>query len=167
MERTHSYETTITWKGNAGTGTKDYRAYSRDHEISMDGKPVIQGSSDPSFRGDHSKHSPEDLLVSSLSGCHMLWYLHLCASSGVVVTHYVDQAVGQMVENPDGSGQFWSVTLRPTVTVTEESMIEKAKTLHADAHRMCFIARSVNFPVEHLAEVLVEMNDTNDSNPPS
>lgn len=154
MEKTHFYTATITWKGNSGNGTRDYRAYSRDHDISIEGKPQIPGSSDPSFRGDKSKYSPEDLLVSSLSGCHMLWYLHLCASNGVGVTQYVDQAVGEMMENADGSGQFSRVTLRPQVTISEESMIEKAKALHADAHRLCFIARSVNFPVDHIPEIV-------------
>lgn len=153
-EKKHHYKATVTWRGNSGGGTSDYKSYSRDHDISVEAKPVLQGSSDPSFRGDKSKYSPEDLLVSSLSGCHMLWYLHLCASNGVVVTEYVDHAVGEMAENADGSGQFTKVILRPRITVAESSMMEKAKALHADAHRMCFIARSVNFPVDHFSEIV-------------
>ena len=154
MGKTHLYKATITWKGNLGFGTSEYKAYSRDHEISMEGKPILPGSSDPSFRGDRSRYSPEDLLVSSLSGCHMLWYLHLCASNGVVVTEYRDHAVGEMSENSDGSGEFKKVTLHPRVTVAENHMIARATALHTDAHRMCFIARSVNFPVEHESQIL-------------
>jgi organic hydroperoxide reductase OsmC/OhrA len=153
MTRTHIYKANITWKGNRGAGTSDYKSYDRDHDISMEGKPAIPGSSDASFRGDKSRYSPEDLLVSSLAGCHMLWYLHLCAVNGVVVVDYTDNAEGNMVENNDGSGQFSLVTLRPRVTITESRMTEKAQSLHEDAHRMCFIARSVNFPVTHKPEV--------------
>jgi organic hydroperoxide reductase OsmC/OhrA len=145
----HQYKTTITWTGNKGTGTNDYRAYERSHTISMQEKPDIFASSDTSFRGEKNKHNPEDLLLASLSGCHMLWYLHFCADNGVIVTQYIDKATGTMIENKDGSGQFSEVQLHPEVTVTDPSMIEKANALHEQAHRMCFIARSVNFPIRH------------------
>ena len=145
----HFYKSTVKWTGNKGTGTNDYRSYDRSHTISMDGKPDILSSSDVVFRGEKHKHNPEDLMVAALSGCHMLWYLHLCADNGVIVTHYSDHATGAMDENADGSGQFSEVTLHPEVVVKESSMIEKANALHHDAHKMCFIARSVNFPVRH------------------
>jgi organic hydroperoxide reductase OsmC/OhrA len=153
MAKIHHYKAVITWKGNKGQGTADYKAYEREHEISVLGKPIISASSDSAFRGDKSKHTPEDLLVSSLSGCHMLWYLHLCAVNGIVVSSYTDQAVGIMEENQDGSGQFTEVTLNPEVVVMEDSMIEKAGALHAESNKMCFIARSVNFPVRHQAKI--------------
>ncbi|MCI0751490.1 MAG: OsmC family protein [Flammeovirgaceae bacterium] len=145
----HIYKSTVAWTGNRGTGTSEYKAYDRDHVISTDGKPEILCSSDPSFRGDVSRYSPEDLLVSSLSSCHMLWYLHLCAVNGVIVLAYVDHASGIMIEHKDGSGEFTEVTLYPVVKVKDVSMKEKANQLHQDAHKMCFIARSVNFPVKH------------------
>jgi organic hydroperoxide reductase OsmC/OhrA len=153
MDKIHHYKAVVIWKGNKGNGTADYKAYDREHEISISGKPVISASSDAAFRGDKSKHTPEELLVCSLSGCHMLWYLHLCAVNGVVVTHYTDRSIGIMEENPDGSGQFTEVILNPEVTVTEESMVEKARNLHAESNKMCFIARSVNFPVRHRAKI--------------
>jgi organic hydroperoxide reductase OsmC/OhrA len=115
----------------------------------MNGKPIIQGSSDAAFRGDKTKHTPEDLFVCSLSTCHMLWYLHLCAVNGVVVVEYVDDSVGTMEETANGSGRFTEVVLHPVVTVSEKTMIEKANALHHEAHKMCFIANSVNFPVVH------------------
>jgi organic hydroperoxide reductase OsmC/OhrA len=93
--------------------------------------------------------------VASISSCHMLWYLHLCAVNGVIVTDYTDQASGSMEENKDGSGQFTEITLQPRVVVEHESMIEKANALHHDANTMCFIARSVNFPVHHKPEAVV------------
>lgn len=154
MARHHHYRATVSWTGNLGSGTSDYKGYSRNHEISMEGKPVIPASSDPAFRGDTSRYTPEDLLVSSLSGCHMLWYLHLCAVNKIHVVDYKDYAEGEMMENADGSGQFTRVTLHPKVTVSESWMMEKAKSLHKDAHHMCFIARSVNFPLDHQPEVI-------------
>src|SRR5205814_6337653 len=101
-----------------GTGTSGYREYDRAHEISSPGKPPIVGSSDPSFRGDATRYNPEELLVASLSTCHMLWYLHLAADAGIAVTAYADDARGTMLEADDGSGRFARVVLRPTVTVT-------------------------------------------------
>jgi organic hydroperoxide reductase OsmC/OhrA len=149
MKKDHHYTSTIEWVGNLGEGTKEYRSYSRNFNIAMDGKPVIPATSDPWYRGDADRYSPEDLLVSSLSGCHMLWYLHLCAVNGVVVQQYHDRAAGVMRENEDGSGEFTAVTLRPHVVVQHADMKAKALELHEEAHRMCFIARSVNFPVSH------------------
>ncbi len=145
----HHYQATVTWTGNQGTGTSGYKAYSRDHIISAAGKKDIEGSSDPSFRGDKSRYSPEDLLLDAISSCHMLWYLHLCAVNGVIVTNYVDHATAVMNEERDGSGQFSEATLNPVVTVQHESMIAKANALHHEANKLCFIARSVNFPVHH------------------
>ena len=155
MAHLHHYQATTTWIGNQGSGTSDYKAYSRNHDISIAGKEILRGSSDPLFRGDKSRHNPEDLLVASISSCHMLWYLHLCAANGVVVTEYVDEARGSMEENADGSGQFTEVTLHPRVVVTSASMVGKANELHHQANAMCFIARSMKFPIHHKPVTIV------------
>lgn len=152
----HHYKTTTKWVGNRGQGTANYRAYDRNHDIVVDGRHDLLCSSDPAFRGDPSRHNPEVLLVGSLSGCHMLWYLHLCADNNIVVTEYTDEATGVMEENKDGSGQFLEVTLNPRVTVADKSMIEKANELHHKANQMCFIARSVKFPVHHKPVAVVK-----------
>src|SRR5665213_1783392 len=150
----HRYETTLRWNGNTGAGTSGYSAYSRNHEIDGPGKAApVPGSSDSHFRGDGSRYNPEELLVASLSSCHMLWYLHLCAVNGIVVTHYEDAAAGFMHEADDGAGRFEKVMLRPAVTISSGSDRDKAQALHREAHRMCFIANSVNFPVMHEASV--------------
>lgn len=149
MNKTHHYNTLVTWTGNKGTGTSGYRDYERSHTISIEGKSDILASSDPSFRGDKSRHNPEELFVSSLSSCHMLWYLHLCADAGIRVIRYEDQASGTMQENPDGSGRFTEVLLKPTVSIDDASKTDLALELHHKAHKMCFIARSCNFPVRH------------------
>jgi len=143
----HSYAVQVTWTGNLGEGTRNYRAYSRDHEISATGKPVVQGSSDPNFRGDPSRYNPEDLLVSSLSACHLLWFLHLCSDAGIIVLEYSDQASGTMVETLDGGGHFSEVVLSPVVLIGAGGDAAHAEHLHERAHHLCFIANSVNFPV--------------------
>jgi organic hydroperoxide reductase OsmC/OhrA len=143
----HTYEVHMQWTGNTGEGTKNYKSYRRDHTISSEGKPEIPGSSDPNFRGDASRYNPEELLVGSLSACHMLWYLHLCTMNHITVTDYRDDASGLMRENEDGSGEFLRVTLKPAVTISGGDK-GKARELHQQAHHLCFIARSVNFPVE-------------------
>ena len=158
----HRYKVQVIWTGNEGTGTASYRGYSRSHRIEGVDKATIEGSSDPSFRGDPTRWNPEELLLASLSACHKLWYLGLCAEAGVTVEAYEDEAEGTMVEEPGGAGQFVSVMLRPRVILRVGSDKLKAEALHALAHSMCFIARSVNFPVEHHATVLLLSNLTKD-----
>ena len=151
----HSYEVRVDWTGNDGEGTKTYRSYRRDHTIAAEGKPLIPGSSDPNFRGDASRYNPEELLVASLSSCHMLWYLHLCAVNHVTVIEYQDAASGVMQEGEDGSGEFVRVTLRPKVKIAAGNDDDRARALalHEEAHRFCFIARSVKFPVDVVPEI--------------
>lgn len=155
MSRTHRYEVSCVWTGGRGCGTDDYRAYDRLYETASDGRPTIQGSSDPAFRGDPERWNPELLLVSALSQCHLLSYLHRCSVSGVIVTGYSDTAEGVMVEDAEDGGHFIEAVLRPVVTVAEESMVEAAERLHEEASKRCFIASSVKFPVRHEPRIVV------------
>jgi organic hydroperoxide reductase OsmC/OhrA len=151
--KAHSYPVTVRWTAANGEGTKSYRSYSRDHSIGGNGKPEILASSDPAFCGDASRYNPEELLVASLSACHMLWYLHLCSVNGIRVLEYRDEAFGAMQEDDDGSAQFTRVNLQPAVTIASGDLT-RALELHHEAHRLCFIARSVNFPVEVTPEIV-------------
>ncbi|HEV8612901.1 MAG TPA: OsmC family protein [Gemmatimonadales bacterium] len=153
--KTHSYTSSLTWTGNLGEGTSSYKAYSRDHVFSGGGKPDLPGSSDPAFRGDARRYNPEDLLVASLSSCHMLWYLHLCAEAGISVLAYRDEAVGTMVEDAARGGYFTRVVLHPKVTIASGGDPAKARQLHHAAHEKCFVANSVNFPVTCEPEIEV------------
>ncbi len=148
MENTHAYAVDVQWSAAGGEGTKNYRSYRRGHTIAVEGKPEIPASSDPAFRGDPARYNPEELLVASLSSCHMLWYLHLCSINGITVLEYRDRATGTMREDADGSGRFVGVVLHPEVVLAAEADSPRAVALHEEAHRLCFIARSVNFPVE-------------------
>ena len=143
----HAYTVTVTWTGNTGSGTSSYRAYDRAHEIGALGKASIPGSSDPAFRGDATRYNPEEMLVGSLSACHMLWYLHLASEAGIAVTAYQDIAEGVMVEDARGGGRFTEVVLQPEITVPPGTDLVQAAALHTVAHARCFIANSVNFPV--------------------
>jgi organic hydroperoxide reductase OsmC/OhrA len=145
--KTHQYTVNVIWTGNTGAGTAEYRGYERAHDISVRGKPLIPASADPAFRGDASRYNPEELLVASISSCHMLWYLHLAVNVGIVVTEYSDSPLGTMAEAPDGSGAFTDVVLRPRVTVLAGADPVIAGELHHRAHAMCFVANSLNFPV--------------------
>ena len=147
--KSHQYQTKLNWTGNRGEGTADYRSYDRSYSVSIAGKPDLQGSADPAFRGDPSKWNPEELFLASLSACHMLWYLHLCSDEGIHVLSYKDQANGVMEEMKNGSGKFAEVTLHPEVTISDSVNLEKAGQLHKMANEMCFIANSCNFPVRH------------------
>lgn len=154
--KSHSYNIVLQWTGNTGKGTEKYTAYERSYTISVDGKPKLEGSSDPAFRGDSSKYNPEELLVAALSSCHMLWYLNLCSNSGVKVLEYRDHAKGQMELGTNGTGKFTKVTLEPKVVIEEEGKIHLAKQLHSQASKMCYIAKSVNFEVLHAPTIMVQ-----------
>lgn len=156
----HKYQSKIKWTGNLGSGTSGYRDYERAHSIRVNAKEEILASSDPSFRGDPKKYNPEELFLSSLSSCHMLWVLHLASVEGVIITDYVDNAEGTMVEEKDGRGQFTEVVLKPEITVTEERMLAKLDSIHQKANAMCFIANSCNFDVKHEPKGKVEIKSS-------
>ena len=151
---THTYTVRIEWRGNRGSGTSGYRDYGREHTISAGAKPDIAGSSDPLFRGNADRWNPEELLVAAAAACHKLWYLHLCADAGIAVQRYTDEAVGTMVEDTQG-GRFTRIVLRPRVAIRAGDDAELATRLHHQAHAKCYIANSVNFPIE--CEPVVEM----------
>ena len=145
--KNHTYNVQVTWTGNTGEGTRRPNGYSKNHEVRASGKHVIEASSDPAFAGDPNRYNPEELLVAALSQCHMLWFLSRCAKHGVVVTAYEDDATGTMSEDRTGGGEFTSVTLHPRITLASEADPELLGRLHEESHQLCFIARSVNFPV--------------------
>jgi organic hydroperoxide reductase OsmC/OhrA len=153
VSKQHQYAVSVTWTGNDGAGTQTYRSYRRDHEIAAAGKPTVPGSSDPAFRGDPTRYNPEELLVAALSSCHMLWYLHLCSTNGIAVLEYRDEAGGIMQEESDGGGAFVRAVLKPRVKIAAGADRDKALALHETAHHLCFIARSVTFPVEVAPEI--------------
>ncbi len=156
MSKNHHYSARINWTGNKGSGTSSYRNYERSYDIAIEGKPIIKASSDPAFLGDETKHNPEDLFLASISSCHMLWFLHLCAQAGVIVSSYHDDVIGTMEEEKDGKGRFVEVVLAPKVEVEYEEMIEQTDALHKKANEMCFIANSCNFKIVHQAEAFVK-----------
>ena len=143
----HLYRVTVEWTGNRGLGTPNPIDYDRDHIISAGSKPSIAGSSDPAFRGDPARWNPEELLLASISACHKLWYLGLCAKAGISVLSYRDDAEAVMAEDPNGAGRFIGAVLRPVIVIQAGGDIAAATRLHEQAHDYCFIANSVNFPV--------------------
>ena len=144
----HRYATRIRWTGNRGQGTATYRGYDRNWNLAIPGKAVVHCSNDPLLGGDPARHNPEDLLLSALASCHMLWYLHFAAEAGVVVQTYEDapEAIGEV--GPGGAGRFVRATLRPVAGVRAGTDLAAARALHGRIHEVCFIARSVSFPVD-------------------
>ncbi len=159
MGQQHNYKLTIQWTGNIGNGTNSYSSYQRSHTIMVKNKPLILASSDSVFRGDATKHNPEDLFLASIASCHMLWYLHLCADEGVVVVDYLDEASAVLQMEENGSGHFTEVTLHPIVYVQDSDMVAKAFELHHQANQFCFIANSLNFKVKH--EAICKVQNSN------
>jgi organic hydroperoxide reductase OsmC/OhrA len=151
----HSYELALTWTGNRGTGTSEFRSYSRAHALTAPGRPPLLGSADRAFRGDADRWNPELLLLAALASCHFMSFLHVCVQAGVVVNGYADAPIGQLTQTRRGGGRFTEVVLRPRVRVASKEQIEPATALHVQANELCFIASSVNFPVRHEPVTLV------------
>lgn len=151
---THTFALSLTWTGDRGSGTSGHRDFDRDVRAVSEGRPDLLLSADRAFRGDRSRWNPEVLLVAALSECHLLAFLHVCVVHGVTVVAYEDQPVGTMEQEGLG-GRFTRVLLRPTVTVVEPAHVDLVPTLHKEAGDACFIASSVNFPVEHAPTTLV------------
>ncbi len=149
MAKQHEYSSRIQWTGNRGTGTRTYRGYDRTWDIAIPGKPVVHCSNDPLLGGDPGLANPEDLLLSSLAACHMLWYLHYASEAGIVVESYRDEPVGIGESSPNGAGRFVRAILKPHIVVRADSDLAKADAIHHRIHEVCFIARSVNFPISY------------------
>jgi organic hydroperoxide reductase OsmC/OhrA len=149
MAKLHNFTSSIIWTGNRGEGTRVYKGYDRTWDIALPGKDIIHCSNDPVLGGDPTKMNPEDLLISALSACHMLWYLHLASNAGIVVTGYRDDPIGQGETLPNGAGRFLAAVLRPRISMQEGADLKFAGELHNQVHDFCFIARSVNFPVSY------------------
>jgi organic hydroperoxide reductase OsmC/OhrA len=154
MHGEHNYSANLRWEGEETEGTASYEGYTRGYRVSIEEKPDLLGTADPSFRGDASRHNPEDLLLASISACHMLSYLALCARRGILVLSYRDGATGRMLVDREGGGRFEEVILRPVVTIRGAEKLELARELHERAHKLCFIASSCNFPIRHEATLL-------------
>lgn len=153
-KKEHQYKVVVKWTGNKGEGTKDYRAYERSHTISVEGKEAILASADSAFRGDPTKFNPEELLLASVSSCHMLWFLHLCADNGITVIAYADEPIGTMIEYEKGGGRFSELTLSPKVTILQQDAMSRLDDLHSEANKLCFIANSLNFEVKHKSSAI-------------
>ena len=151
----HEFPSLIRWTGNRGAGTSTYRAYDRTWDLCVEGKTVVHCSNDPMLGGDPAKYNPEDLLISALASCHMLWYLHLCSDAGITVMAYEDNPVGIGESEPSGKGRFVEAILRPKISITVDSNPTKAAEIHDEIHKFCFIARSVNFPIRIEPEIRI------------
>jgi organic hydroperoxide reductase OsmC/OhrA len=150
MAKQHDYTARVEWTGNRGEGTRTYRGYDRTWNIATPGKALIHCSNDPLLGGDSGLPNPEDLLLASLSACHMLWYLHLASAAGIVVHAYQDDPVATGETNPDGAGRFVGATLRPHIVIEAGADLAEAEAIHHRIHEYSFIARSVNVPVDYM-----------------
>ena len=152
----HDYTSRVIWTGNTGEGTAHYKGYARTWDVAVPGKALIHCSNDPLLGGDPGKMNPEDLLLSALSACHMLWYLHYAAEAGIVVTRYEDTPLGVGEVGRGGAGRFVSAELRPVIWVAPGADMGAAEAIHHRIHEVCFIARSVNFPVTYAPRFEIE-----------
>ena len=123
-----------------------YNSYSRMYTIRAKGKPDFVGTAAPDYNGSKYHYNPEDMLIMSLSACHMLSYLAYASNSKVEVLSYQDDAQG-VLHSENKRIKFKEIILSPKIVISEDSDIKRAEALHEKAHDACFIANSVNFPI--------------------
>ena len=142
------HHATVHWKRSSADFT--YESYNRAHEmIFKDGAIRLPSSSAPAFRGDADRVDPEEAYVASLSSCHMLTLLAICARKRLTVDSYDDDAVGVLEKGPKGKLWVARVTLRPRVVFAPGNLVEPdtLAEIHHLSHEECFIANSVNTTV--------------------
>jgi organic hydroperoxide reductase OsmC/OhrA len=142
----NEHHAAIRWRRTSADYT--YDTYNRAHEIAFkDGAVVLAASSAPDFKGDDALVNPEEAFVASLSSCHMLTFLAICARKRLTVETYDDDAVGFLDRGPSGKLWMGRAVLRPCVRfagpVDEATLAE----LHHKSHENCFIANSVTTDV--------------------
>jgi organic hydroperoxide reductase OsmC/OhrA len=152
--KNHTFTLSLEWEKPSGTAPSPRDPIRRRHSISHPDKHVILGSSAGAFHGEGERWNPEELLLASLAQCHMLTFFYLAQREGLQVSDYRDTPEATLQTHPDGSGNITHVTLKPQVTI-REGFSGDIDGLHARAHELCFIARSVNFPVRHDATVII------------
>ena len=127
-----------------------YETYNRTHEIVFKaGRICLPASSAPAFRGEADRVDPEEAYVASLSSCHMLTLLAICARRRLTVDAYEDEAVGFLEKNADGKLWIARVSLRPRIVFAPGAQPDPAalNAIHEQSHAECFIANSVNTQV--------------------
>lgn len=144
MKNKHIYTLNLQWLGEKGLSTiKNDRKYL----VEIAGKPSFIGSADKVFHGDPQYYNPEDLLLASLSACHMMSYFYVCRKAGIEILSYNDHPEGALVLDSSGSGRFTQVILKPIIAIANVQQIDLAIFLHKEAGKLCFIANSVNFEI--------------------
>ena len=148
----HLFKVALNWMKKDNISSSSTRIYTKSHHISIEGKPDLEVSAAKAFKGDPNLYNPEDLLLSSLTSCHMMSYLYCCMQYKIEVISYQDHSEATLQVNPDGSGKIVKVDLFPEIIISDSSQIELALSLHKKANELCFIANSCNFPVYHHAK---------------
>ena len=138
-----SHRMTLRWSRDGGPYARNN--YNSAHTIRFEGGQSVVSSAAPEFGGDAAQTDPEELLVASLSSCHMLTFLAVAANRGYVLDAYEDDAEGTLGKNEQGVTFLAHATLRPKVTFSGDKRPtpEEYEQLHARAHRGCFMANSV------------------------
>jgi organic hydroperoxide reductase OsmC/OhrA len=154
MSDEHTFHTTLHWPADPAQEKPPVATFSRNSVLGAPGHAPVDASSPPVFGGEAARYNPEELLTMALSQCHMLTFLALAARKQVAVLAYEDHATGKLGKGASGKMQMEHVMLRPKVTVARGTDLAAVNAMHEKAHAHCFIANSVNFPVENAPEAV-------------
>ena len=152
----HYFKASLQWNLKSEADFKSKKIYTKNHTISFEGKESISVSAAKVFKGDPTLVNPEDLLLSSVTSCHMMSYLYVCQQNNIEILSYQDHSEAILEVNSDGSGKITKIILNPTIKIKDESKIDLAISLHKKANQLCFIANSCNFPILHHPSVYAE-----------
>ncbi|MBF4469919.1 OsmC family protein [Flavobacterium sp. HJJ] len=145
----HLFKVKLNWNSVPKETISTSRKYLKNHQITIEGKEILNLSAAKAFKGDPSLYNPEDLLLSSVVSCHMMSYLYVCSQNGIDILSYQDDAEATLEVSENGSGRFIEVRLYPKVVIQQKEKIAEALELHSKANELCFIANSCNFKIVH------------------
>ena len=148
MNNSHQFNAQLNWNLKEKPDNFKGRFYTKNHSISFDQKTDLEISAAKTFKGDPTLHNPEDLLLASLTSCHMMSFLYCCSVENLEVLKYVDNSELILNVNSDGSGKITKAILNPLVKFATEVEIFDLNLLHKKASKLCFIANSCNFTIE-------------------
>jgi organic hydroperoxide reductase OsmC/OhrA len=115
--------------------------------LSSDGKPMLNVSSPPEFKGIPGLWTPEDMFVASAEICTMSTFLSFGGRKNIPLVSYKSSAEG-ILEFVDGKYRFTKIRIVPEITVRKDWTREQVEEIVRDAHDNCLIVNSMSVLVE-------------------
>jgi organic hydroperoxide reductase OsmC/OhrA len=140
--KTFRYQTGLHWlEGRRGA-------------LSAAGRPTLEVSSPPEFKGPPGLWTPEDLFVAALDTCLLMTFLAYAQREELECRAFNSSGEGLLEFS---EGQYWmtEVVLKPEIVVNSEDDALLAREILERAHRDCIVSNSVRTAVKVVPSVIL------------